>query len=47
MLLLLFAVAEPLRLFHLYNFVEGAAMDFNRVMTTNIDRHLTPFIRPK
>jgi len=31
----------------LYNFVEGAAMDFNRVMTTNIDRHLTPFIRPK
>ncbi len=27
----------------LYRFIEGAAGDFNRVMTTNINRHLTPF----
>ncbi|MFP6773726.1 MAG: hypothetical protein VCE74_15530 [Alphaproteobacteria bacterium] len=29
----------------LYAFIEGAAMDFNRVMTQNIDAHLGPFRR--
>ena len=41
------AVSMNVRDDALYAFIEGALMDFNRVMTTKIDRHLTPFLRPR